>query len=49
MKRIARIIFIVIAAAVFIFGAIMFRIEEKKAESIFYGATMVMSDEARAE
>lgn len=46
MRRIAAIGIILVAAAMFIFGLVSLLNEEKKAESTFYGATMVMADEA---
>lgn len=45
MKGLIRIAVIIIAAAMFLFGAIMLHMEEKKAESTFYGATLVMVEE----
>lgn len=44
MKVIIRITVILIALVMFIFGAIMLHMEEKKAESTFFGATLVMND-----
>lgn len=47
MKGLIRIAVVIIAAAMFVFGAIMLHMEEKKAESTFYGATLVMATEYR--
>lgn len=47
MKKLIRIAVIIIAAAMFVFGAIMLHMEEKKAESTFFGATLVMAEECR--
>lgn len=47
MKRLIRIAVVIIAAAMFVFGAIMLHMEEKKAESTFFGATLVMDEEYR--
>lgn len=47
MKGLIRIAVIIIAAAMFVFGAVMLHMEEKKAESTFYGATLVMVEEYR--
>ena len=46
MRRIAAIGIILVAAAMFIVGLVSLLNEEKKAESTFDGATMVMADEA---
>lgn len=47
MKGLIRIALIIIAAAMFVFGAIMLHMEEEKAESTFFGATLVMVEEYR--
>lgn len=47
MKGLIRIAVIIIAAAMFAFGAIMLHMEEKKAESTFFGATLVMVEDYR--
>lgn len=47
MKGLIRIAVIIIAAAMFVFGAIMLHMEEKKAESTFFGATLVMGEDYR--
>lgn len=47
MKGLIRIAVLIIAAAMFVFGAIMLHMEEKKAESTFFGATLVMASEYR--
>lgn len=47
MKGLIRIAVVIIAAVMFVFGAIMLHMEEKKAESTFYGATLVMTREYR--
>ena len=44
MRRIAAIGIILVAAAMFIFGLVSLLNEETKAESTFYGATMVRAD-----
>ena len=46
MRRIAAIGIILVAATMLIFELVSLLNEEKKAESTFYGATMVMADEA---